>query len=84
MKDIVSIRELGWLASKSPLWKTSKRDRERERERESHPRGKRERERERERFCNYFFSPFRYNTIPIDIVHCIIIVLYDQMKILIG
>ena len=70
MKDIVSIRELGWLASKSPLWKTSKRDRERERE--------------RERFCNYFFSPFRYNTIPIDIVHCIKIVLYDQMKILIG
>ena len=82
MKDIVSIRELGWLASKSLLWKTSKRDRERE----SHPCGKRERERQRERqrFCNYFFSPFRYNTIPIDIVHCIIIVLYDQMKILIG
>ena len=85
MKDIVSIRELGWLASKSPLWKTSKRDRERERERErvTHVENERERERERD-FAITFFSPFRYNTIPIDIVHCIIIVLYDQMKILIG
>ena len=56
MKDIVSIRELGWLASKSPLWKTSKRDRERERERErvTHVENERERARERDFAITFF------------------------------